>query len=246
MLGSLTVDRQISRIQALTDLLRRARLHCFSMNNVRLRHLGRPWLVVGAVALLAFAASPSRALAATIFIDFDSFDLVDGIDGDPIGNTFSGATFSNAILLRSGAAPTDPGLLFELEFPPRSDFNVAGDEGGPIRIDFSPLIVSFSGFFTYAVPLTVEAFDASDNPLGSVLSQFTENFVSSGNAPNELLQLAVPNISYVVITGDPAGGSFVVDDVTFEQAAVMPEPATLLLFATGLAAVARRRFGPRS
>ena len=183
------------------------------------------------VAML-FVASASRA--DTFNIDFESF-----ADLDPVGTIF-GATFTNAIVLADGTLAG--GSLNELEFPPRSLFNVGFDLGGPMEIVFSTPILSFSAYFTYVTALTVQAFTAGNVLVDSAASSFGTNLVSSGNTPNDFLAVAGANISRVLITGDALGGSFVVDDVTFEtQAVVAPEPASLLLLGGALAGFVGRR-----
>lgn len=167
----------------------------------------------------------------------------DGLsDGDSVTNQFaaSGATFQNAIALTAGVG------LNEFEFPPRSNFNVISDNGAPITIDFSSPLDSIFAYFTYAQGITMEAFDSGSSSLGTVSSAggCASNMALSGTAgclPNEQLSLSgIGAISRVTITGNPAGGSFVMDDLNFTTSAggpnpVIPEPATILLSAGGLA-----------
>jgi hypothetical protein len=93
--------------------------------------------------------------------------------------------------------------------------------------------------------VTLMAFDSSAIVLGSVGSNFASNLALSGipgSSPNELLQLlSAVGISYVTITADPLGGSFVVDDLQYEDIAAVPEPATLGLVGTGVTLFAARR-----
>ena len=114
-----------------------------------------------------------------------------------------------------------------------------------MRLDFSAPISSFSGYFTYVAPLTIQFFDLSANLLGVVTSLFVSNFVSSGNgSPNELLSGAFADpIAYLTITGDQSGGSFTLDDVSFEIADVraVPEPSTIVLIGIGMVALVRYR-----
>jgi hypothetical protein len=182
------------------------------------------------IVMVAFLAMPIRS-EASILIDFESFS-----DGDPVTG-IGGASFANATVLTAGIS------LNEFDFPPLSPQNVAFDDGGAMVIVFSSTVSSFSAFFTYAAPLTLEAFDAGNNPLGSAASAFSNNLGTTGelgSSPNEQLSVASPGIKSVTITGDPAGGSFAVDNVEFEPEGV-PEPAVLLLLGTAAAAVARRR-----
>jgi hypothetical protein len=96
----------------------------------------------------------------------------------------------------------------------------------------------------------LEGFDSSLNPIGTASSAFLSNLALSGDpgsAPNEFIGLDfAAGISRIVVTGDPGGFSFVVDDLTFTPSAV-PEPGTVPLLLAGVVLsglVARRRRGP--
>lgn len=117
------------------------------------------------------------------------------------------------------------------------------DDGGPLSFVFSVPVLSFGGFFTYLQQVTLSAFDANSNLLGSKISAFSSNLVLSGDvgsSPNELLELTgLGNIAKVTVTGDLAGSSFVADDIQFNTP--IPEPGTLLLSGSVLAFFAIRR-----
>jgi hypothetical protein len=172
---------------------------------------------------------------AAVVIDFDSLN-----DGDIVTTQFSGVTFQNTVALTAGIS------LNEFEFPPRSGFNVVSDNGGPITIAFATPVLSFSGYFTYLVPLTLTAFDAGNSQVGQTVSVFSNNLAlsgDSGSSPNELLSVAFAGgISSVTIAGDPFGGSFTLDDATFDPAAAeVPEPGTLSFLTAGGVLFALRR-----
>src|ERR1035437_8615795 len=73
-------------------------------------------------------------------------------DSTVLANQYPGGVFPNAIILSAGIS------LNEFEFPPHSGTNVVSDNGGPLSIGFSSPIQSFTGYFTYAEPLTLQAF----------------------------------------------------------------------------------------
>ena len=175
---------------------------------------------IAVVALFGFAVVSARGDT----IDFETFP-----DSTPITTQFPGLTFTNTTVLSAGIG------LNELEFPPHSGTNVALDDGGPISIAFDNPISSFSGFFTYDELLTLAAFDALDDQVATATSLFSSNdalFGETGSSPNEFLQVSfAAGISSITIAGDPAGESFVMDDISFTSTAA--EPASLLLLVTG-------------
>jgi hypothetical protein len=134
------------------------------------------------------------------------------VDSTTLASQYTGATFGNAIILTQGIT------LDEFEFPPHAGSNVASDNGGPMSIVFASPLRGFSGYFTYSVPLTVQALDSGNNVLASATSAFSSNEALSGNSgshPSELLRVTSPaDISKIVITGGSQGTSFTVDDAT--------------------------------
>jgi hypothetical protein len=181
-------------------------------------------------ARVCMFVSVSTALSAsTITLDFESFP-----DSTILTNQYPDLTFSNAIILTAGLS------LNEFEFPPHSGVNVVSDNGGPITISFAIPINSFSSYFSYVEPLTIAAFNSASAGVASATSRFSSNdalFGDPGSSPNELIQVSFPaGISSVTITGDPGGGSFVLDDVTITTGvnSTAPEPASLLLLLSGV------------
>jgi hypothetical protein len=162
---------------------------------------------------LVCATTPAIAVPTTI-------DFEDLSDFSSVSDHYPGLSFSNAVVLTAGVS------LNEFDFPPRSGTNVVFDSGGAISIIFSTPVTSVSGYFTYSAQLTLTAFDASNNLLDSATSAFASNFTGSGNSPNELISLnSIGGIASVVFAGSQFGGSFTLDDLTFELAPLqIPEP----------------------
>jgi len=187
--------------------------------------------------LLFLIATAGSAQGGSVTLDFEGFP-----DSTILTTQYPGLTFTNTIILTAGIS------LNEFEFPPHSGVNVASDNNGPITIDFTTPITSFSGYFTYVEPLTLDGFDASNTEVASAMSLYSSNdalFGDPGSSPNEFIQISYAGeMSSVTITGDPAGGSFVMDDVTYATA--VPEPSSIiLLLIAGLGTLAVRRFSAR-
>jgi hypothetical protein len=185
------------------------------------------YLLIGFVLLLALVNTTETG-ALTI-----NFETLSDLEVVTTQFTGLGVTFSNATALTAGIS------LNELEFPPHSGVNVVFDDGGQMSLTFSTPMADFGAYFTYLAPLTLSFFNSLSNLEGTVTSAFSSNFVSSGNPPNEFLSFVwASGISSVVITGDPGGGSFVMDDLTATSANPVPEPGTLLLLGSGVLGMA--------
>jgi hypothetical protein len=189
-----------------------------------------------AAVVVAFLCSASCLSARTILIDFEGFS-----DSTILTTQYPGVTFNNAIILSAGDS------LNEFEFPPHSGVNVVSDNGGPMLIAFASPVLSFSGYFTYAEALTLAAFGPLNNEVASATSLFSNNEALSGvagSSPNEFLQVNFASgISSITITGDPAGGSFVLDDASITTSTtITPEPSTFgLIFVGSTILIAFRR-----
>lgn len=166
-------------------------------------------------------------------IDFEAVS-----DGVGVGVTYPDIVFANATVVRAGLS------LNDLEFPPRSGDAVAFDDGGPMVVQFLTPVDLFEGYFTYSAKMALTAFDGYGAVVAQGASLFDNNLAMSGQGgavPNELIQLIGVGIRSVVLTGDPAGGSFVVDDLFYRPAAVahqVPEPSTLGLMTAWLVVTA--------
>jgi hypothetical protein len=178
--------------------------------------LEEDWMPVRRLVLLALVLSPQLALC-------DVFDFESLFDSEAVTTQFPGVVFSNTTALTAGIN------LNEFEFPPRSGSNVVFDSGGPISITFASAVVDFEAYFTYGVPLLMEAFNSSSVLVDTASSLFSTNLGLTGevgSTPNELLRVSATGITSVVITGNPGGGSFVMDDMqtTAGSVIVIPEP----------------------
>lgn len=168
-------------------------------------------------------------------IDFEGLS-----DGTAVTTQYSGLTFLNGIILTSGIS------LNEFEFPPHSGSNVVSDDGGALSILFNSPVTNVSAYLTYSVPVTLTALDSQGHQLGFIMSIFSSNLTLSGqpgSSPNELLQVSFDTpIVNVTFTGDAAGGSFALDDLTYTVATSgVPEPHCLWLVAGGLSILILKR-----
>lgn len=191
---------------------------------------------IHAVLLCCAALLGSASCSATPIQIFESLTNL-----EPLTNQYAGLTFTNAMALTAGVS------LNDAEFPPHSGVNVIFDAAGAMTILFDSPVTEVGGYFTYAVPITLAAMEGSF-VLASTASAFSSNLALSGepgSSPNEFLFVGFSSgFSQLTITGDAFGGSFVLDDLTFSDqvnAAPVPEPATFLLFLTGLGAIAGGR-----
>jgi hypothetical protein len=194
-------------------------------------------------AIVTAALLGSSTPAAALPIDFEAVEDVFGT-GVVVDAQFAadGVTFSNALALTAGIS------LNEFDFPPRSGQTAVSDFGGALAIDFSTPFYGVEAFFTYFAPLTMQAFDASGALIGQTNSLFASNLAFGGDlgaTPNERLAFSSSvAIARVVITGDPFGGSFLMDDfnaIRTPPSTAVPEPHTLTLLALGVGAAAVRR-----
>ena len=186
------------------------------------------------VLLILSLVSAASLEASPVVLDFEALS-----DLESVTTQFSPLTFSNTIALTASIS------LNEFEFPPVSGDVVVSDDFGPMTIEFGVTVTSLGAFFTYLVPLTLEAFDSTDTVVDSALSAFSSNLALSGDlgsSPNELLSVAFSGgISRLTITGDAFGGSFTLDDATYTTVTAVPEPSSSALLLLGLLWVAVRR-----
>jgi hypothetical protein len=198
-------------------------------------------LAVCSLTLVLSLAAPHHAAAAPVVVDFESLGDLESLTTQIPGLTFGGAT-----ALSAGIS------LNEFEVPPHSGRNVVYDDGGVMTIAFDTPVSNVGGYFTYfllsAAQLTLTAFDSQHVAIGApVQSFFASNMALSGapgSTPNEFLFLPYAGIAFITIAGDPGGGSFVLDDLTFTASTpqeVVPEPATMTLLLSGAALLGLER-----
>src|SRR5258708_5680550 len=125
------------------------------------------WLFLFLLALWA----PQLLFCDVVVIDFESFN-----DLDALTTQIPGLIFSHATVVSAGFS------LNDLEFPPRSGTNSVFDDGGPLHISFGTPLSSFAGYFTYAKQLSLVAFDAANNQVGTAQSLFNSNDALIGDA----------------------------------------------------------------
>lgn len=194
--------------------------------------------VVVPVVLVALLTLPAAGEALPL--DFESVEDVFGT-GTVVDTQFAadGVLFSNTLALTAGIS------LNEFDYPPRSGATAVRDSGGGLTIDFTKAFYGVEAYFTYDVPVTLQAFDASGALLAQAMSAFSSNLASNPAAsPNERIGLvASVAIARVIVTGDALGDLFVMDDFNAFAAppTPAPEPSAAVLALLGLAAAWRVR-----
>jgi hypothetical protein len=180
------------------------------------------------VALCAVTATTAEAQQTLTFEGF--------LSGAVLTTQYAGINFQGATILTSG-------ISLNPTFPPRSGLNVVYNPVGAMELLFSSDLDFFEGYFTYNSGLRVDGYSASNALLTSSFGSTTVNSVGNGT-PNELVRIDAAGIRRVVITGG-TGNNFTLDDARFtgSRTQEVPEPASLVLIATGasMLAVARRR-----
>ncbi len=193
--------------------------------------------LLGAALALSGAVT---AQAAVVTIDFEGASFVEFTSA---GSAVSGVTFANDWVLKSGST------LNEVDYPPRSGSQVVSDNTGPIEVSFASGMVSVGAYLTYTERVVLEAFDGAGVSLGQIDSLYSENFGSATGpgvgTPNEFVSFsdAAGRIRSVRFSGNALGGSFTLDDLTFDDGRTgqVPAPPTLLLAGLCLALVASTR-----
>jgi len=164
-----------------------------------------------------------------ITVDFENF-----LDSDLLVDQLVDLTMANTIVYSAGIS------LNEFEFPPFSGTNVVSDFGGPIKIQFATPVPEVWAYFTYLVPLSLVAYDVSNSVVATTKSTWGNNTAVSGDPGSihneKLLLNGSKSIYWLIITGNIDGGSFVLDDLTFDYvpSTLIPEPGTFFRAALAL------------
>jgi hypothetical protein len=153
-----------------------------------------------------------------------------------IGNFYPGITFGPNV---TGLSVSRFGGYASDAFPPHSGDVVVWDAVDPaITIIFASPIQSFGIWYTSFDPLTLHAFDASNNLLGSVVG---DPNTDGTTGTTSFLSFTNPAITSVDLTSSP--GLFTLDDLTFEQGpTTVPEPRAFVLLASVLLGFVAYRF----
>lgn len=192
----------------------------------------------GLSILTIFFGLTLPALSSAAVVDFEQF-----ADSELVTTQVPQMSFTNTMVVTAGLS------LNEFEAPPHSGSNAAIDNGGSVVISFDNPVSQVGAYFTYAVPLSIFAYDANNILVGSSSSLFGSNLALSGDlgsSTNELLSVSYAGgIQSVLIAGDPLGNSFVMDDLTVQP---VPIPGSLVLLSSGFIIIVGRgwKLGIRS
>lgn len=214
--------------------------------------------LLGAMALAGQAsatitASPSRAalngdvLMAWGNTDFTAVTSTHTVSASGLSATATLASGPMTVFQNAPSGALWAGNLGANEFLLASyDINNFQQLNGPISISFSQAVrgVGFSvqHFSTGAFTGTLRFFDAASLLLGSVTSSGSSSLVPDNSAPfiggySDALDIKKVEISVGTLLGNQAFG---INQMSLITTAV-PEPASVLLFSLGLAAVSLRR-----
>ncbi len=185
-----------------------------------------------AISLCAVTLSCTLAAHADV-VNFDAqasgaSSFFNGTVNSPL--TIGNATFTGGQLIKaeSGASPDQTGVY--------ATASLAGGYTDPLHITFSSPV---SGFSILVTNLVADTFTVADN-VGDSSSD------AIGADSQQTFSLAGSGITSVTISSaNQANWDFAIDNVTFTPGTVAatPEPSSLALLGTGLAALAR--FGRR-
>jgi len=181
--------------------------------------------------LLLAALLPIAAHASVTVIDFENLpDLYFfSAGGQNIGTYYPGLDFESNV---TGLSVSRFGGYSDAAYPPHSGDVAIWDPVDPIMTITIAVPVESAGFwYTSYDPLTLEAFDSSNNLLGTAVGAPNTDGTTGTSS---FLFLAGGGIQSISIQGTP--GLYVLDDVTYGDITV-PEPAFVSLAAAGVALI---------
>jgi hypothetical protein len=180
------------------------------------------------------AGTSAHATATTItFETLPTANMFFGGDMN-IGTFFPGVNFGPDVTGLNAAT----GDFNPVAFPPHSGSIVVWSaSSNTVNIEFTQTLSSVGFFYTSLDPLTLTGLGAGNLVLGDIVGAANTDGFSGTSDP---LFLNLNGITAITIAG--SAQNFVLDDLTYTPAVPStPEPATFLLFASGLAALALSR-----
>lgn len=183
-------------------------MSCFGLTSTK--------YLLGRLLVVALAAARLQAGVLT-FEDLPDAYLFSG-GGQNIGTLYSGITFGPNV---TGLSVTRFGGYGSDAFPPHSgDVAIWDATDSTITISFASATPSFGVWYSSFDPITLQAFDTSNNLLGTVVGlPNTDGTIGTSS----FLSFSNPSLNSVTLTSSP--GLFTLDDVT----TVVPEPSTFFL-----------------
>lgn len=173
------------------------------------------------VIMALFLCSAVAHAAVINFENLPDSNFFNG-GGQNIGSFYAGVTFGPNV---TGLSVSRFGGYANSGFPPHSGDVAVWDAADPtITISFASEIQSFGIWYTSFDPLTLQAYDATNTLLGTVVGNPNTDGTTGTSA---FLSISSPLIRSATLSG--SAGLFTLDDVT-----TVPEPCTFALLMTGI------------
>jgi len=180
--------------------------------------------VIFSVLLLSLASAYAGVIT---FEDLPDANFFSG-GGQNIGDFYSGITFGPDV---TGLSVSRFGGYGGSGFPPHSGDVVIWDAADPtININFSSAISSFGIWYTAFDPLTLQAFDAGNNLLGTLVGLPNTDGTTGTTS---FLSFTKSGITAITLTSSPGLVTF--DDLSFQTGSpTTPEPSSSLMIVSAL------------